>query len=87
MTTTNKFKTATYETGTEGFYVDVVKHLNKSGMIQCDAWIYEESYGIKMHMFGMEICTEIGKTYGDFLETVESNLDGYIEDYREEYMD
>lgn len=59
------------------FYVEIrVAHNGDK-----EAWIQHEDYGIATLMFGLE-----GKPYIIFKEVVESNLDEYIELYREEYM-
>ena len=83
MKKTKEFNSITYKTF-NGFYIDIVQRKND----MYDSWIYQESYGIKMYMFGMEIGTETGcKTYNEFLSIVENNLEEYINIYREEYMD
>ena len=88
MKITNKYTTTTYETSFPGFYVDMVRFINEFNNEQYDAFIWEESYGVKMLMFGTEIGTDGGsKTFGDFKETVECNLEEYIDVYRDEYMD
>lgn len=47
-----------------------------------DVYLYHYDYGIKMHMFGTQ-----EKDRDKFLQTVEANIDDYIEQYKEQYMD
>ena len=46
-----------------------------------EAWLRHKDYGIALHMFGIS-----GGTEGDFLHTVENNLEEYIKDYNEEVI-
>ena len=75
----------------DGFYVDIVSFMNDAHNRQLEAWLYHESYGIKMLMFGTEIEVPGGNnSYGEFADTVEFNLingNNYISLYRDEYMD
>ena len=75
---TTRFKHyATLECG-NGLYVDIitVDHNTK------EAYLFNEQYGVKSLMFGIA-----DGTYGDFIEMIASNVDEYIDDYRQEYMD
>lgn len=83
MKKTREYITTTYKADEEGFCVDIVQRINNT----YDAWIYEESYGIKMYMFGNEIGrTKSCKTYNEFLDLVDANIENYINIYREEYL-
>ena len=87
MKITTKYTHQVYETGIEEFYVETVRYINSDHNEQYDAWLWEESYGVKMLMFGAEIGTPDGcKTYGDFMEEVDRTLEEYIDVYRDEYM-
>lgn len=72
-----EIRTTTYE-AREGFRVDIVEK-----PVGPEAWLYHEHYGIKDLMFG-GVWEQV--TMESFLDVVEANLEEYIEDYREEYM-
>ena len=87
MKYTNKYHTATYETGTDGFYVDIVSSTNSLGNKECDAFLWEESCGLKMLMFGYQIEVENGCPSREyFLDMVAATLPRNIEIYKDEYM-
>lgn len=62
-----------------GFKVDIITN----GKIK-DAWLYNENYGIKDYMFGLEDIS-----LDEFIEIVIANLinENYIQDYQDNYMD
>ena len=66
----------------DGFRVDITYD---SDTQTADAWIYHKDYGIKSLMFGSEITED--HTLNDFIEVVEGNVQEYMEDYCDEYMD
>lgn len=88
LTKLNGIKTTTFSAG-NGFCVDIVDKPNEQ---MFEAYLYHERYGIKMHMFGLpyeQPTTGEKETFESFVECVAANLEtqGYIEFYREEYMD
>ena len=59
-----------------------------------DVYLYYYNYGIKMHMFGVQEKDKDKIMFGTqendrdkFIQTVEANIDSYIEQYKEQYMD
>lgn len=77
MKITNR-KTTTYETEEKGYFVDFCE--TKYGT---EVYLYNERYGIKMLMFGVESKTEVT----ELEKMVENLLEGYIEQYKEDYED
>lgn len=61
------------------FLVDVVTTPE-----EYEAYIYNTEYGNKMFMYGLLKNTN---SYEDVLKIVESNVEEYIADYAEQYMD
>lgn len=69
--------TETFDAGS-GFRMDVVITSD------CyEAWIYHESIGIKVLMFGLP---KDQQTYKKAVEIMKDNFTGYISDYTDEYM-
>ena len=48
-----------------------------------EAWIYHKDHGHKDFMFGLENKTNIN----EFTEVVEGNINQYVKDYIEEFME
>ena len=66
---------------TDGFMLDIVRDYT-----DIEAWIYHESYGIKMLMYGVTRKPTIDPEDTDFIATVKKNFDEYKEIYKSEYM-
>lgn len=75
-----RFSTITYETN-DKFIVEI--ETDRVEQVY-NAYLRHLDYGDKMFMFGMPIGQQ---RYGEFLDIVECNLDDYIPDYIERYMD
>lgn len=83
-------ETATYSY-TNGFMVDIVKERKKEENGKTvelwNSWLYHTDYGVKNYMFGFEAYANGCDTIEDYIRVVYSNIDDYIEIYKDEVFD
>ena len=61
------------------YYVEIAEKI-VDNEIWVDVWLYKQNYGIKTFMFGI-------KKVENYIELIKNNVERYIIDYEEEYVE